>query len=69
MAVIRIVASLIHAILQVIASVLVSGIGLFVTALTILLVAATLCSGCFSGFEIFHRIRKRKDPPNTDNPS
>ncbi len=64
MAIIRIIASLIHAILQVIASVLTSGIGLLATALTIVLVAAALGAGGFSGFEVFHRIRKRKKDDN-----
>ena len=64
MTIIRIIASLIHAVLQVIASVLVSGIGLIVTALTIVLVAAALGAGGFSSFEALHRIRKRKKERN-----
>jgi hypothetical protein len=60
---IRILVSVIHAILQVVASVLVSGIGLLATALTIVLVAAALGAGGFSGFEALHHIRKRKSPP------
>jgi hypothetical protein len=67
---IHILVSVIHAILQVIASVLVSGIGLLATALTIVLIAAALGAGGFSGLEAFHHIRKReKAPPKPDDPA
>ena len=66
---IRILVSVIHAILQVIASMLVSSIGLLATALTIVLVAAALGAGGFSGIEALHHFRKRKPPPKPDDPA
>ncbi len=65
---IRIIASLIHTILQVIASVLVSGIGLLASALAIVLLAAVLGAGGFSGIEALRGIRRRRKPGKPDDP-
>jgi type III secretory pathway component EscS len=70
MTIVRILISVIHAILQVIAAMLTSGIALLATALTIVLVAAALGAGSFSGLETLHHIRKReKAAPEPDDPA
>lgn len=63
MTLIRIIAGLINAILRVAASVLTSGIGLLVTALTILFVVAALGVGGVSGVGAVRMIRRRRTPP------
>ena len=63
MTLVRIIAGLIHAILHVAASVLTSGIGLLVTVLTILFVAAALGVGGVSGLGALRIIRRRRTPP------
>jgi len=57
---IRILVSVIHAILQVIASVLTSGLGLLAAALALVLVVAVVGAGGVTGAEVLHFWRKRK---------
>lgn len=63
MTLVRIIAGLIHVLLRVVASVLTSGIGLLVTAVTIVLVVAALGIGGVSGFGAVRMIRKRRHLP------